>query len=411
MTDGVPAQRTRGGLGLLNRRAVLHEILVSGPLSRTEIAGRIGVSVPAMSRMARGLLDEGLLRELPQRPAAGGPAAVGRREAPLDIDPQGGYVLGIGIGPTFQTVTVADLGNDVVEGTHLAFETLEDVEHVARRVAWESQRLIGTLPDGRARLLGALVMVSASVDPASGGIVAAPYLGWGAYPLEAHLSDALDLPVKVQSMAATIARVEALFGAARGRSAVLTLLSGLGIGAALILDGRLVEGGQLSAGGIGWLEVDTEDGAAATLDDLASGLGILRRLRGEGMTAGGTPVPEMARALLEAIERDGGADRAVSALMSAAGRELGRAVVRLTPLIPPELVLIAGPLSMSESYLAAARDAIAEGMARTPDVLGSGVTGPVSGQSASCAMAVYEFLVERHGGRAASTGNEGGERR
>ena len=238
MTDEVPQQRTHSGLGLLNRRAVLREIVLSGALSRTEIAGRIGVSLPAVSRITRGLLDEGLLRELPQRRAPEGRKAPGRSEAPLDIDPQGGYVLGIGIGPTFQTVTVADLGNAVVDGTHLAFETLEDPDHVAQRVAWESRRLIGALPDGRERLLGALVMVTGSVDPASGGIVAAPYLGWGAYPLEARLSGALDLPVKVQSMASTIARMEVLFGAARGRSAVLTLVCGLGIGAALILDGR-----------------------------------------------------------------------------------------------------------------------------------------------------------------------------
>ena len=129
------------------------------------------------------------------------------------------------------------------------------------------------------------------------------------------------------------------------------------------------------------------------------------------MTAGSTPVPEMAKALREAIERDGGGDPAVSALMASAGRELGRAVVRLTPLIPPELVLISGPLSMSESYVAAARETVADGMARTPGVLASGVTGPVSGQSASCAMAIYEFLVERHGGRGAPSGNRGGERR
>ena len=147
-----------------------------------------------------------------------------------------------------------------------------------------------------------------------------------------------------------------------------------------------------------------EDGAAASLDDLASGLGILPRLWGDRVRSEGTSIPEMAAALQETIERDGGGETAVSALMASAGRELGRAAVRLTPLIPPELVLISGPLSMSESYVAAAREVIAKGMARPPDVLTSGVTGPVSGQSASCGMAIYEFLVERHGGRAAPTG-------
>ena len=155
MTDDGVQLRNRSGIGLQNRHAVLQETVPSGPLPRAELAVRIGVSQPAVSRITRGLLDEGLLRELPERRAGADASRTGRREVPLDIDPQGGYVLGIGIGPTFQTVTVADLGNDVVEG------------------------------------------------------------------------------------------------------------------------------GRLSAGGNGWLKPPGEDGAPATLDDLASGLGILRRLHGE----------------------------------------------------------------------------------------------------------------------------------
>ena len=411
MTDDGLRDGTKRGIGLRNRQAMLREILLSGPLSRGEIAERIGLTQTSVSRIARNLLDEGLLRALPaRRGSAGGQLKQGRGGVPLDIDPQGGYVLGIGIGPTFQTITVADLLNDVVGGTHLELETIGDPEDVVRRVAGESRRLMGTLPESRARFLGALVMASASVDPDSGGVVAAPYLGWGEYPLQARLAEALGVTVKVRSMAATIARVESLFGAARGRGSVLTLLCGLGIGAALILDGRLIEGNRFLAGGIGWMETTAEDGTPATLDSLASGLGILRRLHGEDMEPQGTPVPAMARALLEAIEREGG-DPAVRTLMSSAGRALGRAAVRLTPLTPPELVLIAGPLSMSRSYVAAARDAVAEeGAPRTAEILSSGVTGPVSGQSASCAMAIYEFLVERHADLGVQSGRGGADR-
>ena len=411
MTDDGLRDGTKRGIGLRNRQAMLREILLSGPLSRGEIAERVGVTQTSVSRIVRNLLDEGLLRALPaRRGSAGGQLKQGRGGVPLDIDPQGGYVLGIGIGPTFQTVTVADLLNDVVGGTHLELETIEDPDDVVRRVAGESRRLMGTLPEGRARLLGALVMASASVDPDSGGVVAAPYLGWGEYPLQARLAEALGVRVKVRSMAATIARVESLFGTARGRGSVLTLLCGLGIGAALILDGRFMEGNRFLAGGIGWMETTAEDGTPATLDSLASGLGILRRLHGEDMEPQGTPVPVMARALLEAIEREGG-DPVVRALMSSAGRELGRAAVRLTPLTPPELVLIAGPLSMSRSYVAAARDAVAEGSAPPmAEVLSSGVTGPVGGQSASCAMAIYEFLVERHADLGVQSGRGGADR-
>ena len=402
--DRQAPDRAHRNTGLRNRQAVLREILLSGPLSRIETAGRVGLTPTSLSRIVRGLIGDGLVRELPPQPRA----RPGRRQVPLEIDPQGGQVLGIGIGPTFQTVTLADLGNGVVEGTHLECATIEDPDHVVEHVASEGRRLIGARAGDRAHLLGCLAMVTASVDPASGGIVAAPYLGWGSYPLQARLAASLGLPVQVRSMAATVARAEALFGAARGRSSVLTLLCGLGTGAALILDGRLIEGQRFRAGGIGWLKTAAEDGTPATLDDLASGLGILRRLHGEGMEPGGVPLSVMARALLQAIERDGAGDPAASALMSSAGGELGRAVIGFTLLSPPDLVLIAGPLSLSQRYVAAAREAIAEGTATSgTEVLASGVTGPVGGLSASCAMTIYEFLIEARPGPAAPRGDRG----
>ena len=305
-------------------------------------------------------------------------------------------MLEIGVGQVFQSVTLADLGNDVVESVRLEFETIENPDLVVREVTRQCQRLIGMLPDGRARLLGALVMVTATVDPATGGIVSAPYLGWGLYPLEERLADALGLPVKVQSMSATIAQHELLFGAARGRENVLTLVPSLGIGAATILEGRVIGGGRFPAGGIGLSGMTGEDGVPATLDDLAGGLSILRRLHGEAMTLGRTPVSTMAQALLEAIGRDRSDDPEVAALMSGAGRELGRAAVQFTPLTPPELVLVAGPLAMSKRYVDAIRGAVGEGAATgDTEVLASGVTEFVTGNRTSCAVAIHEFLVER----------------
>ena len=402
MTDDGQRQRTPAGLGRDNRQAVLREILLHGPLPRVAIAGRVGLTQASVSRITRALLDEGLIREPKERREGAG---LPRGQVPLEIDPQGGYVLEVGIGQVVQTVTLADLGNRVVADARPVFERIEDPDLVVREVTRECRRLIGSLPDGRARLLGIFVMITATVDPATGGIVSAPYLGWGPYPLEQRLAEALDLPVRVQSMSATVSQAELLLGAARGRDNVLTVVPSLGIGAALVLDGRVIGGGRFPAGSIGLSGMTGEDGAPATLDDLASGMAVLGRLHGEDMRPGRTPVSEMARALLEAIERDRAGDPAAAGAMHAAGRELGRAVVQLTPLCPPDIVLVAGPLAMSRRYVAAVRDAVAEGIAtRRIDVLASGVTGAVAGAAANCAMAIYEFLVERRPGAPGPSG-------
>ena len=368
---------------------------MSGSVSRTEIAARVGLTPGAVSRIARSLIDAGLVRELPEE-RGDAPGRPGRRFVPLDIDPQGGQVLGIGISPTFQTVTLADIKNNTVAGTEIELDTIDDPDQVIRRVARESRRLIGAHLDDRSRLLGGLLMLTGTVDPARGDVLSAPYLGWGSFPLRARLADLLDLPMKIQSMTATIALAEMLSGETRGWNNVLTLLCGLGIGAAVILDGRLVQGGSFPTGGIGSMTVTGEDGATATLDELGSGLGVLWRLHGDDMTPGRAPLPRMARALREAVEREQAGDPAISALMVRAGRELGHVVVQFARFVSPEVVLIAGPLSMSPGYMTGVGEAVAEGMVPPPaEVVASAVTGSVSGRSASCAMAICEYLLER----------------
>lgn len=379
-------------VGRRNRQAVLREIVLSGPVSRAAIATRIGLTFGAVSRITRALIDAGLVRELPGEQSA----RPGRRVMPLEIDPGGGQVLGIGIGSTFTTVTLTDIGRGFLAATELELDTLDDPDAVIRLVARESRRLIGAHLDDRRRLLGGLLMVAGRVDPLRGEVLGLPYEGWGSFPLRARFADFLDLPITVRSMTATLARAEALFGETKGRSNVVTLLCGLTISAALFLDGRLVERNRFPAGSLGDMQVTGEDGVDGTLNHCAGGFGVLQRLHGYDMIPAHVPRPRMGRMLREAIEQDRASDPTVALLMARAGRELGRIMVQYCHLVMPEAIVIAGPLAMSPSYVAGASDAIAEGNLPAPtEVVASAITGPVRDRSASCEMAVWEYLVER----------------
>ena len=384
----------RGRQSRDNQQAVLRQIVLSGPVPRTEIAARIGLTAGAVSRIVRPLIDAGLVRELPEGPGDA-PSRPGRRFVPLDIDPGGGQVIGIRVGPTLQTVTLADIKNNTIAASSLELDPIDDPDQVIRLLAQECRRLIGAHLQDRRRLLGGLFMVAGQVDPARGDVVSAPNLGWGPYPLRARLADILDVRVTVQSAATTIALAEMFFGAGRGWSNALMLLSGLGIGVAFIMEGHLVTRAIQPNAEIGNMKVIGEDGTVATLDELVCGFGVLRSLHGDEMTPGHTPLPKMDRALRDAVKRDQEGDSAVSALMARAGRELGRAVAQFAHFVMPEVVVIAGPLSRSPTYMAAAKETVDAGMAPHPaEVVCSTVANP-GDRSVACAMAIYEHLLER----------------
>ncbi len=373
-------------------RATLREVLLTGPVTRRRIASRLEMDPSTISRTARALIDSGLAQEEMEAPGAR-PSTRGRRFQPLKIDPQGGQVLGIAITPVIQTVALSDIGGNIIAGSEFTIEPIEDPDRVIRKIAQESRRMIGVHLEDRSRLFGGLLMVTAVLDSARGSITHCPYLGWGPVPIRAQLADLLNVPMQVRMFTDSVARVEMLFGVARGRRNVLGLLCGSGIGAAVLIDGRVVDSSGFPTGGIGMMTVIGEDGTEGTLDDHASGLGILRRLQGGSLAR--LPLSALNDALGDTIERDRAGDPPVAAQMTRAGRELGRLVVQYGNFVRPEMVVVAGPLALAPSYMAAIKETVEEGLNRGVEVAASRATGAEGGWWATCSMAVYEYLVER----------------
>ena len=386
-------RRKTGNLTRGSQQAALREMLLRGVVTRRELATPLDVHPISVSPIVRPLIDAGLVQERMEEPGER-PVRPGRRVRPLAIDPRGGQVLGIGITPVFQTVALADLGRNIIAATDFVVEPIEDSDRVIRRVAQESRRLIGLHLEDRSRLLGGLLMVTAVVDPARGSITHCPYLGWGPVPIRAQLAELLNLPLQVRMLTNALIQTEMLFGEARGRRNVLGLLCGLGIAAAVAIDGHVANDSDFPTGGIGMMTVTGEDGTAGTLDDHASGLGILRRLHG-GARPGRVSLAALSGALDDVIKRDRAGDPPAAAQMARAGRELGRLVVQHGNFVRPEMVLIAGPLAAAPSYTAAIRETVEEGLDSGVEVAASRAIGAEGGWWSSCSMAVYEYLVEQ----------------
>jgi len=112
--------------------------------------------------------------------------------------------------------------------------------------------------------------------------------GWEDFPLPQTLEETLGVPCRMDNDANLGALGEYSAGAARGARSLLYLTLSTGIGAGILLDGRMLRGADSLAGELGHLPLEAEGpecccGARGCLEALCSGRAIERR---EGRPAG-----------------------------------------------------------------------------------------------------------------------------
>jgi glucokinase len=205
----------------------------------------------------------------------------------------------------------------------------------------------------RHRVSMAVVGVPGRVHYGTGRLEDAPNLpaGWVASWTEDVLSGVLGLPVALANDADMAAVGEAMFGAGKGYADVVYLTISTGVGAGVLLGGRLVCGTR-SLAEIGHTVIDrvaANRGRPATVEELGSGTALAHHAAGLGLGAEGAE-------LVALVDEDDRARRVWDDAVQAAGL----AVANLAHLFAPEVVVVGGGLGRTgERLLMPIRDMLA----------------------------------------------------
>jgi len=188
-----------------------------------------------------------------------------------------------------------------------------------------------------------------------GVVVWAPGLGWRDLPLKRLLTERFGLPVCVENDLNAAALGEYGFGVARGTPNLVCLSIGTGIGAGILIAGKLYRGHNQGAGEVGYLLPDPgylgrrydEFGA---LEGAASGPGIAARaqrlLAAEGHALAGQPLTAEDVFRL-AREGEAWAQRIVGETVD----YLSQAIAAISALLDPEAIVLGGGVARSADLL------------------------------------------------------------
>jgi len=328
-----------------NRLRVIQALQILGVTSRADVARHTGLSRSTVSTIVAALQAEGIVvdRDPNGRASAGG----GRPPAPIALYPAAGLAIGVDFGKRHLAVALADLSHELVAEEWREMPDDYDANTGIERAAELVELVLGAAGADRGRVLGVGMGLPGPVHRS--GVVGSSAIlpGWAGTHAAERMSDLLGMEVWLRNDANLGALAEATWGAGRGATTVVYLKLATGIGAGIVIDGRLFGGAGGTAGEIGHTSLDeTGDicrcGSRGCLETYASGAaiaGLLSRSLGEPLG----PDDVMQRA----VDGDPGCRRA----LADAGRHIGAAVADLCNLVNPERIIVGGSMAVAGDVL------------------------------------------------------------
>ena len=355
---------------------VLDLIRAGTATTRPALIDELGWSRITLARRLDELLAAGIIIVAGQSDSRGG-----RPAESFAINKDAGLLLSVDIGGSHTRVAVTDLVSTILIEDEADIGLWEGPDTV---FTWANQvfdYLLRQLGKTRAEVRGIGVGVPGPVDAATGRLAAPQIDGqWNDVLVQNHFPADFTAIFAVDRDVNIMAVAESRLGWPEHQD--LTVLKvGLGIGCALVLDGRVYRGGRGGAGDFSHsFRYGTQlcsCGQLGCLEAVASGYAIRRELNALGYRIRTTGD-------IVSLSRMGSPDAV--RLLTAAGTEIGHALVDVAGLLNPAMVVIGGQLaeagdpylsSLREGLLASVRAFSGTGLTVEPSRLGNkaGVLG------------------------------------
>jgi predicted NBD/HSP70 family sugar kinase len=330
----------------VNESAVLEVIRESGPVTRADVARRLRLSLPTITRIVTNLMNDGLVHE-----HSAGHSRGGRRPTLLEFNFRAHLIIGVYIGRNM-VGGLADLNGTILRrATCPSLPGDAGLEALTRliRALCEEARSLG-IP-----LRGVGVGAPSIVEFPRGVVVLSPLLEWHNLPLRQHLETVLGLPVIVQNEINLLTLGESWRGAGRNVRNMVCISLGAGIGAGLVIDGQIYSGHHFAAGEIGYAVpgerfLGRKYETYGCLESVAGSHGIVRRAacrlaEGEESELNGrapTDGPLTIDAVFEAA-RNG--DAVARAVVAETADYWSIALANLACIVDPARIIIGGELA------------------------------------------------------------------
>ncbi|MET9930554.1 MULTISPECIES: ROK family transcriptional regulator [unclassified Streptomyces] len=367
-TPGTPG--TPRVLRAMNDRAALDLLLEHGPLSRTRIGKLTGLSKPTASQLLARLEAAGLVVATGTTEGRPGPNA-----QLYSVNARAAYAAGLDVTARRIRAAVADVTGEIVGESELPTpgRSAAGVVGQVTEVLDGAVKAAGIAREDVRRLV---IGTPGAFDPATGRLRYASHLpGWHSPTLLEELAAALPMPFEYENDVNLVALAEQRLGAARGHSDFALLWNEEGIGAALVLGGRLHRGFTGGAGEVGFMPVpgtplvrQVAKANSGGYQELAGVQSVPRIARALGIDTPEQPYVPVASGLLAHAAGAADEDARYAALLDRYAERVAVGLSSVVAVLDPELIVLSGEVLVSggEPLRARVQSALADLAASRP---------------------------------------------
>jgi predicted NBD/HSP70 family sugar kinase len=312
-----------------NQRVTLHAIRVNGPVTRSELALKTGLTPAAIANITNRLIRDRLIHSAGRLHGARGQPAT-----KFVINPDSCFSIGLNVDRDHVTLVVLDFVGKVRAraSREIHFAKPATVRTFFRRSVGQLLTKAGI---ARNRLVGVGVAFPDDITRAHLPDQPADYAAWASVHIDDLIRDVLGIPVFIENDAAAAAIGEMQFGSGHQYRSFFYLLVTAALGGGLVADGNYFRGANGRSGEIGWLHALNDAGEDSQLQNIVSLSSLYSRLAEHGFRVatprGLTRLTPAARVIV---------DRWIHESTEA----LVNSFVAINCLINPEAILIGGRL-------------------------------------------------------------------
>lgn len=236
-----------------NLLSVMRTVFYKKSITRKEIGEITGLAPTTISQLTGKLIAKNILTIEGKENSSGG-----RQPDFIKFNPKAFYNLGISVGVSKCIGIITDMYGNELNSIIQQVENMYSNEELENNVNNLIERLLTEIDsDIRSKLLGIGISFPGNVDSTTGFITDSSLLGGNInVKLVEAVKTKFNLPLLMENNVNLCALNESLFGKGQGKSIVLFVFAGFGLGSGLTINGDMFLGASYSAGNIGHTVVD-----------------------------------------------------------------------------------------------------------------------------------------------------------